>query len=186
MTRLLEEIYYRGEVHYLLPINNWYAMVASVPQIHALVALPENKHLRLEELRMIRLVLQKMAVNVPSSNLILSNIDRIQQSSESGALAPSIHNRGIPNAAVAENDPVIQTSFRQVGPQALFPFPETICPSMDLLKSNDGEVEIPSYTPGTSLDHGVSEWLFNFDFGDVQLDGFPVSFNVPDNIFDDV
>ncbi|KAJ5355636.1 hypothetical protein N7517_010245 [Penicillium concentricum] len=186
MLQLFKEIYYRNEIAFLLSINNWYCMVASVPLIHAILEFPEDAALYREELNMLRLVLHEMTHTSPSTKFIINNIDRVQRSvlatpSEELNSRPSL---ALTNAAFPETrDAIFWTRFRPVESWLLFPFPSSISPSMYLLQSVAQisketacvEVAVDSL-PGEEQRAGeeadYTDFPFNFDFGNVQMDDF--------------
>lgn len=189
---LLMEIYYRGEVALLLPINNWYATVASVPLISAQAKLAEDVDLRREELKMLRLVLREMVTTSPSTVLILSNIDRIERcvlgSSGPVDLLPHRSLGGVNGQTGSSSlDSLPWAQFRPVDPLDLFPFPSDLSPSMHLINSTSVAGESQNYPLGPggisvademADEQGQEEQYFalNFDFSNVQLDEFPLAF----------
>jgi hypothetical protein len=188
--QLLKEIYYRNEIPHLLPINNWYCMVAGVPLIHAMVKLPENATLHQEDLDMLRLILHEMTHTSPSTQLIINNIDRLHRSvlstpDDELISRPSL---GSNNLASSETrDPIFWAQFRPVEPLQLFPFPPEMSPRMNLLQSvaqtfNSSDVipveseSLRGEEQGTR--EGTPQFSFNFDFGNIQVDEF--LFEVPE------
>jgi hypothetical protein len=193
IVHLLMEIYYRNEVPLLLPINNWYATVASVPLISAQAKLPEDGAIRREELEMLRLVLREMLPTSPSTQLIMNNIDRMERLvlGAPGEPGPT-HSRQSPPAVERPATPssldgLSWTQFRPLDPSLLFPFDESLFQSLHCLK--DLSIEVANYAalPGNmhmSADgegaplSGLEEqhFSFNFDFADVQLDEYSMAF----------
>ncbi|KAF9894000.1 hypothetical protein FE257_008971 [Aspergillus nanangensis] len=193
IARLMMEIYYRNEVAMLLPINNWYATVASVPLILAQAKmLEEEVDLRREELEMLRLVLREMVTTSPSTQLILGNIDRIERAvlgrPGEGEVplprSPGGGSHGVAVAAAGHVDSLPWTQLRPVDPVLLFPFPSDLSPSMHLIhaaasSSSSSSVDPQGYPVGTediSVD-AEQQFTLNFDFDDVQLDQFPLAFS---------
>lgn len=192
IVRLLMEIYYRNEVALLLPINNWYATVASVPLISAQAKLPEEVDLRREELKMLRLVLREMVTTSPSTVLILSNIDRIERcvlgTSGPVDLLPHRSLGGVHVQTGSSNlDNLPWAQFTPIDPLTLFPFPSGLSSSMHLIHPTSVARESQNHPLGPGGISGADEmtgeqgqeeqyFALNFDFSNVQLDGFPLAF----------
>ncbi|KAJ5951660.1 uncharacterized protein N7479_010073 [Penicillium vulpinum] len=187
MLQLFKEIYYRSEIAFLLPINNWYCMVASVPLIHAILAFPEDAAMYREEFDILRLVLVEMTHTSPSTKLVINNIDRVQRSilATPSEELNSRASLGLINAAFSESrDAILWTRFRPVESRLLFPFPSSMSPCMHLLQSvaqitKDAAAcaDLPMDSlPGEEQRAGEEpdhmEFPFNFDFGNVQMDDF--------------
>ncbi|KAK5046736.1 hypothetical protein LTR84_007497 [Exophiala bonariae] len=165
ITRLLEEIYYRNDVSYIAPINNWYCLLAGVIQIRARATLPDKRALRTEELGILKIVLQEMIPTVPSSNLILKNLERLEQASR---VAPE-RSTDVPkhtSTTEHEEESVMQDDHN---------------PQHSLLCSDSGVspnfLGADNYTGlNASVLTPVDNWAFdgNFDFNfvDIQADVF--------------
>ncbi|KAJ5457886.1 hypothetical protein N7475_009274 [Penicillium sp. IBT 31633x] len=183
--QLMKEIYYRNEVICLLPINNWYCMVTSVPLIHAIPKFPEHAALYKGDLEILRLVLHEMTHTSPSTQLIINNIDRIERS----VLAtPSneLNSRSsleLTNGTSPESrDITLWTRFRPIEPRLLFPFPSSMSPNMHLLETLDQISTEVDACPAETMESLYGEeqrvreeaeysaFALNFDFGDVQVD----------------
>ncbi|KAL3458373.1 fungal-specific transcription factor domain-containing protein [Aspergillus heterothallicus] len=212
IVHLMTEIFHRDEVAFLLPINNWYGMVASVPLISAQAKLHKDvAAIRRQELEMLRVVMREMLSTAPSTQLILNNIDRLE-SLVLGASATTVGNIGSSNNDDDDDGHAYPTQhhhhqqpttnsldgmmswtsgFRPMNPLLLFPWDVAIFPRLTELKdlaleasddpamlggnvaSGDGNGELG---PTAMLD----EFNLNFDFGNVQLDDFPLAFGEPD------
>ncbi|OAG43117.1 hypothetical protein AYO21_02736 [Fonsecaea monophora] len=184
IATLFEEIYYRGDIISLLPINNWYCMVASVPLVHALVKFPDTNARHREDLAKVRLALQDMRANNPSSALILANVDRVQRSVLGDGGNGGVVQSHLPADASAGRPAFGDNMFcaglcHRVDKLRLFPFPASLCPSMDLLCVNSAQPHNPVATPPMQLLEAESDMMFNFDLCDVQLDPLWTDFERP-------
>lgn len=176
---LFEELHYRGDMISLLPINNWYCMVASVPLIHAIARLSENNALLREDLSKIRLVLQEMKANSPSTNLIIANLDRVQRSIlgiNGSPVQPRIPEDN--GGSLSESEVSCSAQCHRIDPLRLFPYPPTICSSMNLLPLGNRDTVDAEAMPNLQFLDGESDLMFNFDLCDVQMDQFLTQFEV--------
>ncbi|KAL3449668.1 hypothetical protein BJX65DRAFT_305692 [Aspergillus insuetus] len=197
IVHLLMEIYYRDEVPLLLPINNWYATVASVPLISAQAKLPEDGAIRREELEMLRLVLREMLPTSPSTQLIMNNIDRMERlvlgaPGEPGPTHPRQPPPAVERPATPSSpDGLSWTQFRPLDPSLLFPFDASLFQVLHCLKDLSNEVANYAAPPGsmnmsadgegaTILGLEEQHFSFNFDFADVQLDEYSMAFGDAD------
>ncbi|KFZ15716.1 hypothetical protein V501_02601 [Pseudogymnoascus sp. VKM F-4519 (FW-2642)] len=182
MASLFEEIYYRDEVIYMAPINNWFCMVASIPLIISIKLLPEKQSLFTENLATIKSVLEQMALRTPSSELILSSVNRVERAknheAENNATAPSLHTPTNMDHGDVQESPDFE-SFLLGSVEALFPFPNTLCASMDLLSIIQDGNNQDQALPAEHLVE-ISDWMFNVDFSDMQWDAFQMPFDMTD------
>ncbi|OBT74356.1 hypothetical protein VF21_06796 [Pseudogymnoascus sp. 05NY08] len=182
IASLFEEIYYRDEVIYVAPINNWFCMVASIPLIISIKLLPEKQGLFTENLATIKSVLEQMALRTPSSELILSSVNRVERAknheAENNATAPSLHTPTNMDHGDVQKSPDFE-GFLLGSVEALFPFPNTLCASMDLLSTIQDGNNQGQTLPAEHLVE-ISDWMFNVDFSDMQWDSFQMPFDMTD------
>lgn len=139
ITRLYEEILCREEMAYLLPAHNWFISVGCLPQIHALSGSAQPDTTCQEELDILRRALQTMGIKWPQANVLRSALDRLQEK----RMATSSMDRSRPEVVESReadhqvylgdgDSSVLNGLIRQ-----LFPFPDSMCPRMDMLDAID-------------------------------------------------
>lgn len=163
IARLFEEVELRNEVPYLAPINNWYCLLAGVIQIRARATFPENKTSRTEELQAIKNVLKEMTACVPSSNLILKNLERCERASRD---LPDPSSNGSKNNTYPQPDkddaPTTDTST----PKS--PFRPSGGPTLEAFSQNAAVgFNVPMFTP---IENWAFDDTFDFDFSDMRFD----------------
>ncbi|OBT40827.1 hypothetical protein VE00_08597 [Pseudogymnoascus sp. WSF 3629] len=182
IASLFEEIYYRDEIIYMAPINNWFCMVASIPLIISIKLLPEKQSLFTENLATIKSVLEQMALRTPSSELILSSVNRVERAknheAENNATAPSLHTPTNMDPRDVQESPDFE-GFLLGSVEALFPFPNTLCATMGLLSTIEDGNNQDQPLPAEHLVE-ISDWMFNVDFSDMQWDSFQMPFDMTD------
>ncbi|KAL2831015.1 fungal-specific transcription factor domain-containing protein [Aspergillus pseudoustus] len=191
-VHLMTEIFYRNEICLLLPINNWYGMVASVPLISAQAKLAKDTAVRRQELNMLRVIMREMLPTAPSTQLILNNIDRLESlvllgASAAGEAYPAPQPAAVERPAATNSlDGMSWASFRPMEPLLLFPFDVAIFPRLTELKdlaleASYDQAIMGNITPDESGPTAMlEEFNLNFDFGNVQMDEFPLAFGEPD------
>ncbi len=80
MISVFEEIQCRNEVLYLAPINAWFCYLAGVVQIRARATFSGQGAGFDDNLAVVRTVLQELSATVPSSALVLGNLNRAELS----------------------------------------------------------------------------------------------------------
>ncbi|KAK3935552.1 hypothetical protein QBC46DRAFT_397306 [Diplogelasinospora grovesii] len=129
-SALLQEILYRDEISYLLPIYGWVILVATIPRLFASAMFPDLSAVFAEELDIGRRILRQMSDNYPSAALVLAKIDRLQQDRQASRLMQSsITGCGV----VQDTDRQGDSLWSDV--RLLFPFPETFSPCISLLRN---------------------------------------------------
>jgi hypothetical protein len=80
VIRVFEDIQYRNDVLYLAPINAWFCYLAGVVQIRARATCSGQGGEFDDNLAIVRAVLQELSATVPSSALVLGNLNRAELS----------------------------------------------------------------------------------------------------------
>lgn len=154
IIRLYREMDYRDDINYLMPINNWSMMVASLPQLSSLCyesnsttssdQPPNPDPLSLEELNILIEIMNERTVKFPGAGAVLEKIKRSKIDILSRGVSPNML-LGIPGSnkdAWAFNES--ERTYTSVsGVHELFPFSKEISPRMDLLFTMEAE-EFPS------------------------------------------
>ncbi|KIV97954.1 hypothetical protein PV10_01649 [Exophiala mesophila] len=163
IARLFEEVELRNEVTYLAPINNWYCLLAGVIQIRARATFPDKKASRTEELQAIKNVLKQMTACVPSSNLILKNLERCERVSRDLPDPFGIGSKHTTYPQLNKDDTVtVDTST----PKS--PFGPSSGQTIEPFSQNAGVgVNGPIFTP---IENWAFDDTFDFDFGDMRFD----------------
>ena len=163
IARLFEEVELRNEVTYLSPINNWYCLLAGVIQIRARATFPDNKSSRTEELQAIKNVLKQMTACVPSSNLILKNLERCERVSRD---LPDPFGNGSKHTTYPQLDKDDTVTVDTSTPKS--PFRPSSGQTMEPFSQNAGVgVNGPMFTP---IENWAFDDTFDFDFGDMRFD----------------
>ncbi len=164
ITRLMEEIFYRNEVSYLAPINNWFCLLAGVIQIRARATFSEASIVRTEELGILKTVLQEMIPTVPSSDLILKNLERLEQ--QASRAAPERTAEISKNNSITEPGEATMIQDESAN-QQLPAGPYRITNSDILPPSEHDGANINALPP---IDNWAFDGNFDFDWGTTQFD----------------
>jgi hypothetical protein len=170
IIRLYQEMDYRDEINYLMPINNWSMMVASLPQLSSLRhennAVTSAEHdsgidpLSLEELDILLEIMAERTIKFPGAGAVLAKIRRFRAEIVSQGVSS--------NALFGIHEPIknpwpwnerAYVTIPEI--PELFPFPKEISPRMDLLYTMEVD-EFP-----TGLFENFTDWsienFFNLD-----------------------
>jgi len=186
IARLYEEILYREDVAYLLPINNWFSMVAAVPQLYCITRSPNKEEICVEELNIISSVLLQMREKYPAAGLVLANIDKLRRDRNNppNLISPITDS----NSGFGVEESRQSTIQRFTNICDLFPFPNSICPNMGLLSPATDVTEDMTASIFTPFSVENMDWIFNevhplIDIFSTQLNtlGLPVSFSTIHN-----
>lgn len=170
IAHIYQDMSYRDGINSLVPIHNWFAMVASVP----LIQLPRSLHLYYEQskedLSIIIEMLDQMSIKFPAAAAVLARIRYLQQEhdKEELPLPPSqgSRRRDPENPrAVAHQDPNATL-------QALFPFPNSMCPNMELLIAVDEEPDLSSTLSQMEPTDEPIQWILNNNYDTCGLFDF--------------
>ncbi|KAJ5832574.1 hypothetical protein N7474_000885 [Penicillium riverlandense] len=168
--RLYQEMDYRDDINYLMSVNNWSMMVASLPQLSSL----RNENLginsgdkdwppdplSLEELDILLEILTQRILKFPGAKAIVERILRCKAEvlSHGGLLNPLT---GLEDTSRASWDPTWRTYTTVPRVYELFPFKKELSPRMELLST----METEDFTNG--LFESFTDWsienLLNLD-----------------------
>ncbi|KIX01964.1 uncharacterized protein Z518_07903 [Rhinocladiella mackenziei CBS 650.93] len=186
IARLYEEIYYREDIRFLLPMNHWFILVGCLPQIHALSGRSNNADDATcgEEFNILRTALQTMGNKWPQANNFVTAVDKLQKK-RSGAhpskeYRPTSPERPNPTAADDGNDDTFPnasdgTVLLRGSIRDLFPFPESMCPRMAILDSidpNHGTLGSANIEPLSWDEDYQFNWIFDTISSDHLSDAY--------------
>lgn len=178
MAQLYEEMDFRDDVNFLMSPNNWYLMVACVPQIHYAEGEYDQDRLCARDLNILIAILQQMCLKWPGARNILDTVLRLSTSSDGSTPTTQLLDR---RSAIDENQ-VRRTLGTSVGDaHSLFPFPSSMCLRMNLLDRAANPSEASKQTQWTSLiDQDLFPIfdLFNPSPANVPLDSFQLTSSV--------
>jgi hypothetical protein len=139
---------YRDDINYLMSINNWSMMVASLPQLsslgnESLGINPGDKYWRpdplsLEELDILLEILTQRILKFPGAKALVERILRYKAEilSHGGSLNPL---PGLEDTSRASWDPAWRTYTTVPRVYELFPFEKELSPRMELLSMMETE-----------------------------------------------
>ena len=164
ITRLMEEVFYRNEVPYLAPINNWFCLLAGVIQIRARATFSSESLIRSEELGILKTVLQEMIPTVPSSDLILKNLERLEHQASRAAPGRA--------AEISKNNPITEPGtasmlHQESDTQQFAAGSYNITNSNILLPNERDGANINPFPP---IDNWALDANFDLDWGTTQFD----------------
>lgn len=145
IARLYEEILCHEEVHCLLPIHGWTALVAAVPQIYCSVKYPHFASVCAEELDITAAVLAQMRDKYESAAVVLAKVDALRRTDAAAALICLNHPLPPPSSSSSspprvngignqtDDQPWRETEELADAVSGLFPFPDRLSPKMRLL-----------------------------------------------------
>lgn len=166
IARLLEEVHYRNEVPFLTPIVNWFCLLAGVVIVRARPTLIDRSALLTEELGIIKTVLREMTPTVPSSNLILDNLERIESAPRSVPEGMAPNNTKL----MAHGDPKLDGSHPGFNGSEELNLTACADTDQEFDSRQDGCLEWNSTTE--ALDIRDIEWPLDFDISDIQFDAY--------------
>ncbi|KAF9893482.1 hypothetical protein FE257_010794 [Aspergillus nanangensis] len=147
IVRLYHEIDCRDDLIYLLGIQNWFLIVAAMPQLlySATESALESDSYCSEELDIIVSCLEQFQPRIPGSTVILNTINRLRTSRNNGRVRTPTANSA-PREKVLLSEEYDFFSFRE-----LFPFPNSLSPRLALWEFYAGDIfqglEIPMAVP---------------------------------------
>ncbi|KIW31829.1 uncharacterized protein PV07_03422 [Cladophialophora immunda] len=172
MAQLYEEMRFRDDVNFLMSPNNWYLMVACVPQIHYAEGEYDQDGVCARELNILIRILQEMCLKWPGAKNILDTVLRLSASGEGSTLMTQL----LARRPAVDQDQAGRTPGATVGDaHGLFPFPPSMCPRMNLLDraANRPEATPAHWTSLTDQDLFSIFDLFNSNPGNnVLIDSF--------------
>lgn len=152
IARLNEELSYREDEAFLMPIHAFYCMVAAVPLLYYQPQSAEREAIRQEELGIICSVVERMCARYGGSNTVSRNIARLKTEREKSMQGTS--------AGVMNSSSWTAAHFRE-RIDDLFNFPADLCPAMELLRSDTNSQADYSLENILLFDNGFPEWLFS-------------------------
>ncbi|KAJ5408399.1 hypothetical protein N7509_002282 [Penicillium cosmopolitanum] len=170
IIRLYQEMDYRDDINYLMPINNWSMMVASLPQLSSLrhenntVTIAEHDTgidpLSLEELDILLEIMAERTIKFPGAGAVLEKIRRFRTEIIShGASSNALFGLHEPSKYPWSSNERTYATIPRI--HELFPFQKEISPRMDLLYTMETD-EFPS-----GLFENFTDWsienFFNLD-----------------------
>ncbi|OQE25184.1 hypothetical protein PENSTE_c006G09677 [Penicillium steckii] len=174
IIRLYQEMDYRDDINYLMPINNWSMMVASLPQLSSLCYesnsiattndIPHPDPLSLEELDIMLEIMAERTIKFPGAGAVLEKIKRFKTEilslGSSSNVAFGLHgpSQGSGSWSMDERSYVSIPGIHE-----LFPFPKELSPRMDLLYT----MEADEFS--NRLFENITDWSIESFF---DLDGF--------------
>jgi hypothetical protein len=180
IARLYEEMDWRDDLNYLLPINNWFLMVACVPQIHHDAGLHDQDDVCTEDLSILMTVLKQMGVKWPPANGILNTVDRLRKSKNDATT--NISQSLAPRGDSADNDYLAMSGQSTAATlHGLFPFPRSMCPRMSLLDHSIKEQRDSTTYAATPPNEETWDWMFdefNPDFFEMPFESLPPQLTV--------
>ncbi|KAJ5583973.1 hypothetical protein N7450_006637 [Penicillium hetheringtonii] len=150
IIRLYQEMDYRDDINYLMPINNWSMMVASLPQLSSLCYesnamtttndIPNPDPLSLEELDIMLEIMAERTIKFPGAGAVLAKIKRFKAEILSlGSSSNALFGLHAPSRG-SESWSTDERSYVSIpGIHELFPFPKELSPRMDLLDTMEAD-----------------------------------------------
>lgn len=158
MVRLYQEMDFRDDINYLLAMNNWYLMLASVPQLNFNVGAHANDATCNEELDILASVLRQRIIKFPGCLAIVETVEKFR--AQHASHSPETTASGI------RRDPERSAEYILIpAVQELFPFPKSMCPRMELLDEGSGD-ELEPFEDGPGL-MPFEDWTY--DLGDFSF-----------------
>lgn len=158
MVRLYQEMDFRDDINYLLAMNNWYLMLAAVPQLNFNVGAHANDATCNEELDILSSVLRQRIIKFPGCLAIVETVEKFR--SQHASHSPETTASGI------RRDPERSAEYISIpAVQELFPFPKSMCPRMELLDEGSGD-ELEPFEDGPGL-MPFEDWTY--DLGDFSF-----------------
>ncbi|KAJ5761064.1 hypothetical protein N7520_008220 [Penicillium odoratum] len=126
ISHLYEEIIFRDEINYMMPLNNWFLMVACAPQIQQSSTCQGKDTLCTEELKKLMTALRYMNLKWPPARILLAIIERLAAKSHQ-----EMNSLGQTPDSSLHMDSLSETWSRILPHsdlRALFPFPTSLSP----------------------------------------------------------
>ncbi|KAJ5644599.1 hypothetical protein N7507_010610 [Penicillium longicatenatum] len=160
ISHLFEELNFRDEINYLMPLNNWFLMVACAPQIQQNAACQGKDKLCTEELNKLIAALRHMHLKWPPVRILLGIIERLVIRSHQ-----EINSLSHVSSFLLDSDYIGDTWTRLI-PHAdlrsLFPFPSSLSPRIQHVEVGSEE-NVDSLAMGRMVDLGNDDldWIFH-------------------------
>lgn len=159
IINLYEEILFREQACFLLPINGFLCMVASIPQIYYKPRSAEKEATRQNEIKILCSVMKQMQWKFGGSEMVLRKIFKLQRQVDAFIEERPLAG-GIETPGRITNDPCDYL-------EELFPFPVSMCSHMELIQRTGG-LEEYSAQSFLSMESLWTPWLLteNLDLMD--------------------
>lgn len=154
MSRLYEEIHYREQACCLLPINGFFCMVASLPQLYYQPQSTKKKSIRKEEIEILCSIMKSMQPKYGGSEMVLTKIQRLEKEVQA-SVERYLQETG---ASGLPGDGILHTPHQHL--EELFPFPSAMCTHMDLIGEFE-EFERETPDEYTAIDEEWASLLFS-------------------------
>ncbi|KAJ5385602.1 hypothetical protein N7517_003513 [Penicillium concentricum] len=132
MAKLYEEIYYREQTCFLLPIHGFLCMIASLPQIYYQPQSAQKKTTRKEEIDILRSIMKIMRGKYGGATMVLAKIQRLEKEVKASTDRYLLET----DAIGLSGDGILQDPSECL--EELFPFPSAACAHMDFIKQSGG------------------------------------------------
>ncbi|KAJ5826184.1 hypothetical protein N7474_003322 [Penicillium riverlandense] len=161
IARLYEEMHFRDEINYLMPMNNWFLMAGCAPQIHQNAVSRGKDQLCTEELRIFTKVLEYMRIKWPATGTLLDILARLCAIDSNEVLRHGQDANGSQDTECMNGSWTIRVPGSEVL-KGLFPFPSTLSPRLVLVEEESEEFD-DQLVPEKSWDLGDDDldWIFN-------------------------
>ncbi|KAH0831532.1 hypothetical protein AYO21_11332 [Fonsecaea monophora] len=169
IARLYEEMAFRDDINFLLPINNYFAMVAGAQLIARLKSLPTPSETLNEEVKIIRVnMLENMSIKWPAAGAVLTRLRYLEQASvrstNHGTSGPNFDEGGTAAPLSNEQSDNVLAS--------LFPFPNTTSSESEPSQTYDRTPTITATADSLPMNHTNSnamQWILGDDYLDLGM-----------------
>ncbi|KAJ6128886.1 fungal-specific transcription factor domain-containing protein [Penicillium samsonianum] len=136
ITRLYHEIDCRDDLSYLLGIQNWFLIVAAMPQLlyNAAESSLESDSYCSEELDILVSSLEQFQPRIPGSTVVLNAINRLRTSRNSGRV------RNTTTTSESREKVMLGEGYDIFSFRDLFPFPNSLSPRLALWEFYAGDI----------------------------------------------
>lgn len=164
IARLVEEVDCRADLSSMSSTTTFYILAASIPLLYYRSICPEKREIQREELQILCSALEQMSPKYGGAVVVRRNIEKIHQMVEAYRSRQQDEHEDQPTNPSA--------SMQHQQREKLFPFPKTICPSMELLDSSANE-----HSDSTILLPSLGDEVLPWNYVDAQsyLDLFRIN-----------
>ena len=173
IARLYHEIDCRDDLSYLLGIQNWFLIVAAMPQLlyNAAECTLESESYCSEELDILVSSLEQFQARIPGSTVVLNAINRLRTLRNSGRV------RNTTTTCELREKVVFSEGYDIFSFRELFPFPNSLSPRLALWEVYAGDIFQDLETPmAAPEDPGWSSGEFA-DLSRFMFAGLPQPFS---------
>lgn len=176
--RLYQELDYRDHVNYLMAINNWSMMIVSLPQLNSVAgrappkeANEDSSSVHMQELDVLMDIISHRTLKFPGAAAMVERLTSLREQALAGVgIAELGGETGEPTSVsgvTERTDGHAESCMTIPRVYDYFPFPESLAPKMDLLRTLD-TVE----TLGEGELGDLQEWSMDDLFSIQDLDAF--------------